>query len=117
MKQFQPVYILIMEVLCTLATSHRSSQAAEGHIFERIILEKHADVKCIIQAECNTADSKQENKTAFVNSQVNVNIIQISKCTYLQSLNKALPFFVLELCFSIEGIDDPGIAFIQQEKQ
>lgn len=52
-----------------------------------------------------------------MNSQVNVNIIQISKCTYLQSLNKALPFFVLELCFSIEGIDDPGIAFIQQEKQ
>lgn len=35
MKQFQPVYILIMGVLCTLATSHRSSQAAEGHIFER----------------------------------------------------------------------------------
>lgn len=57
-----------------------------------------------------------------MNSQVNVNIIQISKCTYLQSLNeiikyKALPFFVLELCFAIEGIDDLGIAFIQQEKQ
>lgn len=35
MKQFQPVYILIIGFLCTLATSHRSSQAAEGHIFER----------------------------------------------------------------------------------
>lgn len=77
---------------------------------------------CSRQISERKADSKQENKTAFVNSQVNVNIIQISKCTYLQSLNeiikyKALLFFALELCFSIEGIDDPGIAFIQQEKE